>query len=65
MGDQDHRASIGIETFDQRLAGINIKVVSGLVKQQQMRRLTTDEGQNQTHALATRERAYQLIGKRS
>ena len=65
MADQNHRAGIFGQRFDQRLAAFDVEVVGRFVKDQQMRRVYGGKQQRKTCLLPTRQtpdHGFGLIG---
>ena len=55
MADQDHRAGIGGQGFDQRLAAFDVQMVGRLIQDQQMRRIKRGQTQRQPCLLPARQ----------
>ncbi len=65
VGDEDHRAGIFGQRLHQRLAGLDVEVVGGLVEDQKMRRVDGGEHQRQPRLLPAgelRHHRLRLVG---
>src|SRR3546814_16468399 len=60
MADDHHSAGIAVERLHKRLTRVDVKVIGGLVKYQQMWRIAGDKSQSQPRAFTARQGAHLL-----
>src|SRR3546814_11642507 len=60
MADDHHSARIAVERLHKRLTRVDVKVIGGLVKYQQMWRIAGDKSQSQPRAFTARQGAHLL-----
>src|SRR3546814_19179643 len=60
MADDHHSAGIAVERLHKRLTQVDVKVIGGLVKYQQMWRIAGDKSQSQPRAFTARQGAHLL-----
>src|SRR3546814_2227372 len=60
MADDHHSTGIAVERLHKRLTRVDVKVIGGLVKYQQMWRIAGDKSQSQPRAFTARQGAHLL-----